>query len=50
MFDTKGGEFFVILSLSGTVKQNRMDKQKALDAIADAIEGGKQPGAVTLNG
>jgi hypothetical protein len=48
MFDTKGGEFFVVLPLSGTSKQNRMDKQKALDAIADAIEGGKQPGVVNV--
>jgi len=48
MFDTRGGEFFVVLPLRGTARQNRMDKQKALEAIADAIESGGQPGAVNV--
>jgi hypothetical protein len=49
MYDKHGGEFFVILPLSGTSKQNRLDKQRALEAIADAIEGGRQPGAVHVS-
>ena len=49
MFDSKGGEFFVVLPLNGTTKQNRMDRQRALEAMADAIEGGKQPGAVNVS-
>lgn len=48
MYDTRGGEFFVVLPLGGTGKQNRLDKQRALEAIADAIEAGNQPGAVMV--
>jgi hypothetical protein len=50
MFDKKGGEHYVVLPLGGSSRQNRMDRNKALEAIADAIEAGRQPGMVELNG
>lgn len=49
MWDKQGGEFFVILPLSGSTKQNKMERMKALEAIADAIEGGEQPGMVSVS-
>jgi hypothetical protein len=48
MWDRQGGEFFAIVPMNGTSKQNKHDRQQALEAIADAIEGGAQPGAVTV--
>lgn len=48
MWDSQGGEFFVILPLRGSTKQNKMERQKALEAIADAIERGDQPGCVEM--
>lgn len=49
MWDKHGGEFFVILPLSGSTMKNKMERMKALEAIADAIEGGEQPGAVNVS-
>jgi hypothetical protein len=50
MYDKHGGEFFVIVPMAGSSRQNRMDRNKALEAIADAIDNGEQPGLVTFNG
>lgn len=50
MYDRHGGEFFVIVPMDGSSRQNKLDRNKALDAIADAIDAGEQPGMVTVNG
>jgi len=42
------GEFFAIIPADGTGKQNREQREKALDLIADAIEEGQEPGEVEV--
>lgn len=41
-----GGEYFSIIPMDGTGKQNRETRNAALDLIADAIEQGREPGEV----
>ncbi|MFD1558344.1 hypothetical protein ACFSHT_22390 [Paraburkholderia silviterrae] len=48
MYDKHGGEFFVILPMEGSSRQNKLDRQRALEAIADAIDAGEQPGVVSV--
>jgi hypothetical protein len=48
MVNDKGEEYFCIVPMRGTGKQNKMEKQRALDLIADAIENSAEPGPVSL--
>nr|WKF58815.1 hypothetical protein HUO10_003316 [Paraburkholderia busanensis] len=50
MFNSNGAEFFCVVPMDGTGKQNKAERHKALEAIADAIENGSEPGVVILNG
>lgn len=49
MFNGNGEEFFCVVAMNGTGKQNKAERHKALEAIADAIEAGHEPGAVYVS-
>lgn len=48
MYDARGGEHYAVIPQAGTGMQNKEARFAALDAIADAIEQGRDPGAVPL--
>ena len=47
VYDAHGGEHYAIVSDRGGA-QSRADKESALNAIADAVENGDDPGAVDV--
>ena len=47
-FDGKGGEFFQRLALAPSGKARRLQREKALEAIEEAIEAGLEPGEVIV--
>lgn len=46
--DKQGGEHFAIVPMDGTGRANREARREALEAIADHVDCGLEPGPVEL--
>jgi hypothetical protein len=49
-FSDRGGEFWIREALAPAGKSRRLQREKAMDAIAEAIAAGLEPGQVVIDG